>query len=291
MELLLVLSRLLHYSATMVLFGSALTAGYLTAPLPPVPRQHVMSRLLQLHRVAAIVALLTAVLWLMAVAGGIGEGWADALDPTFVGSVLSDTAFGSVWRWRLILFGVLAALTLMGRPSEAIMTLLAAFGLASIALTGHAAMHEGMSAVAHASADAIHLLAGAVWIGGLIPLALALRSPEVGHRVALRFSILASSAVVLVVLTGTANGWLVVESPRDLMTTTYGELLSAKVILVALMIMLALINRFRIAPGFVHDPVRTGHYLRLSIALELALALAVLVLVAVFGTLPPPGHG
>jgi putative copper resistance protein D len=291
LEALLVVSRLCHYLAAMILCGSLSTVGYLVAPLPPASQKRVYSRLLQVHRLAVVTALVSAILWLIAVAGGIGDGWNDALNPAFVGMVLADTAFGAIWRWRLLLYGLIAALMLMRPPAGVFLASLVTVGLVTIALTGHSAANAGMSGILQGSFDAIHLVTGAVWIGGLVPLILALGIPEGIRRTVNRFSMIASLAVFLVVASGTINAWFLIGSPRDLVTTTYGQLLSLKVILVALMVILAVLNRFWITPRYSRDPVRAARHLRITIGLELALALIVLVLVAVFGTMSPPEHG
>ena len=47
--------------------------------------------------------------------------------------------------------------------------------LAGLAFAGHAAAADGAEFVLQVSADAVHLLASGVWLGGLVPLAFLLR--------------------------------------------------------------------------------------------------------------------
>ncbi|CCV08379.1 conserved membrane hypothetical protein [Mesorhizobium metallidurans STM 2683] len=288
MDTLLVVGRFCHYLAAMILFGSSATAGYLTWSLPLASREQVMSRLQTVHRAAALSAMASAMVWLFAVAGGMGEGWVDAFDPVFVGKVLSNTSFGVVWLWRLVAGVTLVLLTIVGRRGGTLLALLSGLSLLSIALTGHAAMEDGTRALVYGSSDGIHLLAGAIWIGGLVTLALALSTPEGGGAAIRRFSLLGYWAVLAVMLSGVVNAWFLVGSPQYLITTTYGRLLAIKLILVASMVGVAMLNRFRFAPRLARDPDRIGHLLRTTVRIELVLALLVLLLVAVFGTLAPP---
>jgi len=51
----------------------------------------------------------------------------------------------------------------------ALLTVLTAVLLASLAGVGHTQVHEGVTAIVHVTADAVHLLAAGAWLGGLLP--------------------------------------------------------------------------------------------------------------------------
>ena len=102
--------------------------------------------------------------------------------------------------------------------------------------------------------------------------------------------------VAVLVASGLVNSWFLVEPDRitSLWTTSYGRLLSLKLLLFMAMLGLAAANRFRLTPALargLNEPSRQGEALadlRRSIALETAAALGVVALVAWFGTLAPP---
>ncbi len=105
------------------------------------------------------------------------------------------------------------------------------------------------------SADAVHLAAGAVWLGGLVVLARTLRDrslagdPVGGARLVAGFSRLAAWSVLVVVVAGSAMAWALVRTPRGLTDTTYGQLLLAKLLLVGVVLVVAAYNRRRLVPA------------------------------------------
>ncbi|MCT9005400.1 copper resistance CopC/CopD family protein [Streptomyces rhizosphaerihabitans] len=95
--------------------------------------------------------------------------------------------------------------------------------------------------------DVLHLLAVAVWLGGLSTLVVALfRAPaqaQIEATAVRRFSRLAFGAVLVLVTTGIYQSWRQLGSWSALTDTTYGQLLLVKVGLVALLVGIAWISR------------------------------------------------
>ncbi|MFE1287689.1 copper resistance CopC/CopD family protein [Streptomyces sp. NPDC058751] len=95
--------------------------------------------------------------------------------------------------------------------------------------------------------DVLHLLAVAVWLGGLSTLAVALfRAPAdtpVEAAAVRRFSRLAFGSVLVLVTTGIYQSWRQLGSWSALTDTSYGRLLLVKVGLVALLVGIAWISR------------------------------------------------
>ncbi|MQS08094.1 hypothetical protein FNX48_013170 [Streptomyces sp. IF17] len=92
--------------------------------------------------------------------------------------------------------------------------------------------------------DIVHLLAAAVWLGGLTTLVLLLfRDPLLPRETVRRFSRLAFGSVVLLVITGVYQSWRQVGSADLLFSTDYGQLLVAKAALVLLLLVVAWISR------------------------------------------------
>lgn len=106
--------------------------------------------------------------------------------------------------------------------------------LAGFPLTAHAA---GRGVVGFA-ADWLHLLAAAIWIGGLTGLLIAIRAAPAADRLRLarvllpRFSWVAAGGLATVTLTGAAGAWLHIPEPRALIATAYGRTLLLKIALV-----------------------------------------------------------
>jgi copper transport protein len=91
-----------------------------------------------------------------------------------------------------------------------------------------------------------HLAATAAWLGGLLALAAILVPSahlEVLHDVLPRFSIVAIVSVVTLVVTGCLHALAIAGSVSALVTSTYGAVLSAKVIVFAVMLLLGNVGR------------------------------------------------
>src|SRR6266851_9350449 len=218
-----------------------------------------------------------------------------AVDFAAVSAVLLETRFGRVWLWHLLLAAILVLACLGRQPRRPVVLFLSLGLLASLGWVGHAAMDDGSTRIAHELNQTGHLLAAGLWLGGLAPLAWVLRQAlrlpgdfEISlARDALRnFSHMGYLAVALIALTGAINSLLLVGSLDAMFGTPYGRLLAFKILLFLAMVVVASINRFRLAPRISHDSGAL-RALGWTVALEQGLALAVLAIVSVLGTWPP----
>ncbi|MFC9076270.1 copper resistance CopC/CopD family protein [Streptomyces sp. NPDC057062] len=92
--------------------------------------------------------------------------------------------------------------------------------------------------------DILHLLAVAVWLGGLATMLVALyRAPSIEKSAVQRFSRVAFASVVTLVATGVYQSWRQLGSWSALTGTAYGQLLLVKVALVAVLVGVAWISR------------------------------------------------
>ncbi|MCD0483482.1 copper resistance protein CopC [Streptacidiphilus sp. ASG 303] len=127
-------------------------------------------------------------------------------------------------------------------PSAVAALLLPAALVCGTAATWAAAEHAsvGPQAALAVPLDLLHLLAAAVWLGGLAALLVLLRrAPEPAARAAgaaARFSRAAQAAVAVLAVTGAYQSWRQVGSWDALTGTGYGRLLLAKLAGVALLL-------------------------------------------------------
>ncbi|MFJ8507413.1 copper resistance CopC/CopD family protein [Streptomyces avermitilis] len=121
-------------------------------------------------------------------------------------------------------------------------TVVAAGLAASWAMAEHAS--TGIQAGLAMPVDVLHLLAVALWLGGLTTLLVALyRAPSIEAAAVRRFSRVAFASVVALTVTGLYQSWRQVGSWSALTDTTYGQLLLVKVGLVAVLVGVAWISR------------------------------------------------
>ncbi len=307
MELMPVV-RALHLAAL------ALLAGGFAFPLLVLPvsavaepqRSALWDWLARLRLWGTLLALATWLAWLVAVAAGMsGLPLAQASHPSVLELVLVRTRFGHVWLIRLALIVLMVAwlaLTRRGRTpakraSENGGAALAALVLVSQVWAGHATAAPPL----HIAGDALHLAAAALWVGSLPPLLVLLarargeeRSWHVLAAAAARgFTGLGVCAVAALALTGFVNGRMMVGSLHALASTSYGQLVAAKLVLFAGMIALAAINRFRLVPQFDpghSDPGATARALLRNVAAEIVLGAAIFAIVGLLGGTQPPAH-
>ncbi|MGX1958212.1 copper homeostasis membrane protein CopD [Serratia proteamaculans] len=287
---LFVLCRFVHFAAVMLMFGSSL----FTALLSPQRLSPYLSRDVRPLLVSCTwLAGLSAVVLLAIQAGQMGDGWADTWQLDVWWAVLGTT-FGEVWRWHLGI-SLLALLSLwLAEPRRTqLLALLSTLLLVSMAFIGHAAMHEGALGVLHRFNHALHLLAAGYWLGSLLPLLVCLRylaqpqSRSDAVTTLIRFSRWGHLAVALVVLTGVINSLIILGSwPLDV-DSPYQRLLLFKTALVALMVMVALANRYAIVPAMSSMPQLAQRGLVLACWIEVGLGAGVLLLVSLFATYAP----
>ncbi|CCK29060.1 transport integral membrane protein [Streptomyces davaonensis JCM 4913] len=93
------------------------------------------------------------------------------------------------------------------------------------------------------ASSASHLLATAVWLGGLTALLLTLRRATPTPETVTRFSRLAFASVTVLVVTGVYQSWRGLGSWNALTETTYGRLLTLKLVAVVLLLGAAAVSR------------------------------------------------
>ncbi|HEX7740543.1 MAG TPA: copper resistance protein CopC [Marmoricola sp.] len=258
--------------------------------LPAVDRLDlVRARLRRIEYAAAAISIVAV--WIQfpideAYQRGGGLSW--ALDPSHWSLHPGD---GEVWAAVALTVGLVGCLRIPragnGRP-EPVALVGAVVALASLALVGHT-RSVGPTALVVA-ADITHVVAGSVWLGGLVGLTIALprlaARPRVSAVAVAGFSSLAAYALGLVALTGSILAWRILGSWGALFGSDFGITLMIKVALVAVVAIVAAVNRFRVLPAVLadagHDANRSAaDRLRRLVRIEASLLLVVLVVTGV----------
>ncbi|QDQ12493.1 copper resistance CopC/CopD family protein [Streptomyces spectabilis] len=118
-----------------------------------------------------------------------------------------------------------------------------AIGIAATwALAEHAS--TGIQAGLAMPVDVLHLIAVAVWLGGVVALLLCLyRAPLIDASAVRRFSGVAFGSVIALAATGLYQSWRQVGSWTALVETDYGQLLLIKIGLVVVLVGIASVSR------------------------------------------------
>jgi putative copper resistance protein D len=226
-------ARVVHDVAAATTIGLLIQAAFL---MPETTRTH---RRVDATRLAAV----AAAVW--AVAGVVTAVFSLAV---LSGVPLSDPSFGQQFMTfafelepiRVVLLtAIAAALVSAGaavartRTGMAWLAAVAVVGLLPLALAGHAAGAEDHGTAVNALA--VHLVGVAVWVGGLV--ALAIMRPALGRDLAPtveRFSVLAGWCFAAVALSGVQSAFIRVNGWSDL-GTRYGLLLVVKTVALVLL--------------------------------------------------------
>lgn len=159
---------------------------------------------------------------------------------------------------------------------------------------GHA-FDPGEPWLVNAAADLVHVLAVAVWLGGLLQLGLllgrltrSLEDPDRGRlcsHLARRFSAVALISVLALGASGIVRAFYELSELDQLWTTGYGRAIVVKSVLLSILVALGWRNRYRLVPRRSGGATLTP--LRRSVVAEAALVVVVVFAVAFLTDLRP----
>jgi putative copper export protein/mono/diheme cytochrome c family protein len=258
-------------------FTGALVFRFVVAPYP-------LARVL---RPSLSVAILAGVAWLVFQAADFAE--AGSLVETFAAVPVAalQTRFGHMLLLRQTLLPMAALVAGSGeRPVRlAIATVLGVAAVAIEAALGHVAASGSPLLVASL---ALHLTAASIWLGGLWPLWLALKGVRAGAT-ARRFSLMAIMAVAIIAASAFQQGSALFGGLPGLVGTEYGHTALVKLSILALLLVIASINRFALTPAVDTKPLALRE-LRASVVVETVLGLSVIMAASRLASLPPGVH-
>ena len=287
-ESALLIARFFHFGAVLLLLGTVLFRRRVASADVAAA---MAARLGRWECWAALMALASAILWLLPQTAIAADGWASAGDPATVLLLVTDTQFGRIWSARIALAVIvaLAAWRGWGKVLEGGAALL----VLSLGMIGHGVMLSGTAGVLLQAVLGLHVAAAGAWVGALPAVVACLRAggdayPLAAAAASLRqFSWLGHGAVVIVIATGLALSRAILGDWPLSLGSSYRQLLAAKMLVVAVMIGVALLNGYGLLPRMNVKAPQTVRWLAASATLETVLAGLVLALVAAFGNLSP----
>lgn len=188
----------------------------------------------------------------------------------FLPLVLKRTQYGRIWSWRMGAVGVLWWCWFAhrhgskGRTPESLAGVALLLVVFSRSATGHAG-DNGIFALA-VWMDSLHVLSGAIWVGSLFAMSLrvlpwfsTVASDQ--RRLILdvfgRLSTAAGAALLAILITGAFNAWVGLGRIGPLWHGRYGQILLAKLALVAWMVAIGAHNRYVKVPALARWADRT----------------------------------
>ena len=234
-------------------------------------------------------------------------------------AVISSSQYGRMWALGIVVTLVSGILVWLYRSmwtapqdisKNALLlylgTALGAVLFFTVSNSGHAAAVTEWRAVA-LGIDVLHLMATAIWVGGLIHLVLLMRSLSAAEpplraqllgEVVPRFSRMAQFCVLTIVLTGVYTTWIHIPSWSSFVTTWYGWTLLTKILLVLPLLAIGAVNLLVIEPQLGKSLIEQGEKaleatfgvlqrFRPLVQAELVLTVVILLMVTVLTDLSP----
>jgi putative copper resistance protein D len=225
----------------------------------------------------ALVAALNVGISLLNLNQTLGLSLSEALGAEFVIWTLVAIAGGlSAWLWLRLVKGPLAGLLLLGSVAAV---------LTAALMSTHAAARLDQRAF-YMTADALHQIGAAIWIGGIpfMLLGLALAAPAGKALVGARFSHMSMAAVAMlavgaaIMAIGYSGSW------AAFVGTAYGAMMTTKLFLLGVLLLLGLMN-LQTTHGANADPEMFR--LRRFAEVEIGIGIAVMFIGASLATQPP----
>ncbi|WP_432845948.1 cytochrome c oxidase assembly protein [Amycolatopsis sp. CA-161197] len=279
--------RVLAEAASVICVGALLLAAFL---VPPQKSGTLGPEGYAAVRAAGIAAWVWFASSLLSVAftaaDGAGKPFLEVLSPQTLLDLVDAIEQPKAWLWTALI-AVLLALgcrLVLTWGWTAVLFFVAVAGLVPVAVTGHSA--SGGSHDMATNSLLFHLIAAALWVGGLVALlALGWRRGAHLSLAARRFSKLALVCWVVMAISGVINA-LVRINLGDLFTTDYGLLVVAKVVALLLLGVFGHQQRQRGVRDLV-DGKGGGQLLRLA-AVEVLIMFVTLGIASGLARTPPP---
>lgn len=194
-----------------------------------------------------------------------------------LGSLVGGGSFGAYWLMRVITISLLLALALyrvqLKAPSRRLATLLSwtqlLLGLTlfiAMTMSSHAAAAGPSSRIYAVVGDWLHLVAAALWVGGMfsiattyLPVLRHLPVAERAHALVIMLPYYSPWAVVGVLLmaaTGPLSATVELSSWEQFLSTAYGRVLAVKILLVGAMLLTSAFHVFVLRPRLQREEMK-----------------------------------
>ena len=296
LEIFVALLRGAHVAALVSLFGTLL---FLVVVAPPAMAEAVTAAarlrlvLLRLARISAACALIVGLAWLTLESAVIAGADSASMTLHVLPVVALQTQFGQWLTVRLglllVVFSLLCALPL----ATVAATVLAAAALAIQPMLGHAGAIGGSVGIELIISETLHLLAAGAWLGGLLPLfiALGILPHEQAATACRNFTPIGLAAVLI--LAGTAVVQVVefMGGLPGLFGTGYGHVALVKLGLFVVLLTLAGLNRLVFTDRLAGTAsLAARRHMRLSVATEAVLGVLVVITAGFLASHAPGTH-
>jgi len=275
--------------AAVVAVGSFLLAAFLVPPQTNGVLDASGYRALRVGTFASGVwAVCAALLVPLTVSDVTGQPLSSRLSPSAIWSVAGLIDAAGTWRWTALFAAIVTVISIpvLRWSWTPLLFAGALITLLPLALSGHSS--AGGSHDLATNSLLIHLIAGAVWAGGLLALLVhAMRGGEHADLAARRFSAVALWCFVAMALSGVVNAFVRIK-PGDLVHSGYGWLVIGKAVALCTLGVIGWQQRRRGVAALTADPDARRPLIRLALIEAVVFGLTFGIAVALGRTPPPP---
>jgi putative copper resistance protein D len=272
-----------------VAVGSFMFAAFMVPPQQNGVLDADGYRALRVGTVAsAIWTVCSALLVPLTVSDVTGQPLTSRLSPSDIWAVAGLVETAGAWRWTAFLAAIVtvASIPVLRWSPTPMLFAGSLVTLLPLALTGHSS--SGGSHDLATNSLLIHLIAAALWAGGLLALLVhALRGGGHADLAARRFSAVALWCFIAMAISGVVNA-LVRIRPGELFDDGYGLLIVAKAVALCTLGAIGWRQRRSGVAALQADPAARGPLIRLAITEAVVFGLTFGVAVALSRTPPPP---
>lgn len=276
---------LMAASAKLAVYISSFLAAGLALVLVALPTQQDGIKRSLLGTIAAAVAVsVVASIWrVMVQAGRLMDDFAFMTDPEII-AISLEGPLGTSTLARLIGLAILLLVVLAPSVRTGAAVLGAACVALSFGLTGHATRDPQWALLVLIT---LHLLAVSFWFGALLPL-YQLSKPSLdaveAARLSHRFGRQASIIVPILIAVGGVFAYLLLGSLQAVFSTAYGQMLLLKLVIVALVLGIAALNKLRLVPALEMQAAGAAKRFRTSLRWEALVFLMIFTATALLTT-------
>jgi putative copper export protein/mono/diheme cytochrome c family protein len=285
-----------HVAALVSLFGTLL---FLVVVAPPAMAEAVTAAarlrlvLLRLARISAACALIVGLAWLTLESAVIAGADSASMTLHVLPVVALQTQFGQWLTVRLGLLLVVFSLLCAAPLATVAVTVLAAAALAVQPMLGHAGAIGGGVGIELIISETLHLLAAGAWLGGLLPLfiALGILPHEQAATACRNFTPIGLAAVLILAGTAVVQVAEFMGGLPGLFGTGYGHVALVKLGLFVVLLTLAGLNRLVFTDRLAGTAsLAARRHMRLSVATEAVLGVLVVITAGFLASHAPGTH-
>ncbi len=294
-EFALGLVRGVHIAAAMSILGAMAFQAVVARSAASPSVQLADRRIYRVISASLVLAFLTACAWLPLEAASVTDNGTVDQIAAALPIVLWDSHFGSLLIGRIGLL-ILACLLFRAHPSSWLRTvsiLVAAIAVLLQVGLGHGLSMEGSTGALLIAAEGVHLIAAALWLGGLLPLLILVSTlePESAAPAVGRFSHLGTACVFLLAITIVVQSWVLIGGIAGFIGTEYGWIALFKGAMFLILLGAAALNRWWFTPQLgATDGARGKRLLARSIAIESGFGLLAILGAGLLLTQSPAIH-